>query len=96
MYTPTMQKALFSLKGLLPVAVIATIAVIFAHSVSAQAQSQAPAAEQPTTTFHGATNEVIVPVTATDSKGRFISDLVQSDFHIFDEGARAKDRLLQP
>lgn len=30
-------------------------------------------------------NEVIVPVTATDDKGRFISDLKKSDFHIFDE-----------
>ena len=42
------------------------------------------------TTFRGAVNEVIVPVTATDSKGRFISDLVQSDFHIFDEGHEQK------
>ena len=42
------------------------------------------------TTFRNTTNEVIVPVTATDSKGRFISDLVQSDFHIFDEGREQK------
>ncbi len=40
--------------------------------------------------FGGGTNEVIVPVTALDSKGRFISDLVQSDFHIFDEGREQK------
>jgi len=31
-------------------------------------------------------NEVIVPVTVTDEKGRFVSDLDQKDFHIFDEG----------
>lgn len=31
-------------------------------------------------------NEVIVPVTATDDKGRFISNLTKSDFHVFDEG----------
>ena len=31
-------------------------------------------------------NEVIVPVTATDDKGRFISNLTKSDFRIFDEG----------
>src|SRR5579862_6278585 len=31
-------------------------------------------------------NEVIVPVTVTDDKGRFVSDLDQKDFHIFDEG----------
>jgi len=51
---------------------------------TARAQSQAPA------TFSAATNEVIVPVTATDSKGRFVSDFVQSDFHIFDEGREQK------
>jgi Ca-activated chloride channel homolog len=31
-------------------------------------------------------NEVIVPVTVTDEKGRFVSDLDQKDFTIFDEG----------
>ncbi len=31
-------------------------------------------------------NEVIVPITVTDEKGRFVSDLDQKDFHIFDEG----------
>jgi Ca-activated chloride channel homolog len=30
-------------------------------------------------------NEVIVPVTVTDDKGRFVSDLDQKDFHIFEE-----------
>jgi Ca-activated chloride channel family protein len=30
--------------------------------------------------------EVIVPVTVTDSKGKFVSDLEQKDFTIFDEG----------
>ncbi len=29
-------------------------------------------------------NEVIVPVTVTDDKGRFVSDLDQKDFHIFE------------
>lgn len=53
----------------------------------ALAQSPQPA---PPATFRGGTNEVIVPVTATDSKGRFITDLVQSDFHIFDEGREQK------
>jgi VWFA-related protein len=33
-----------------------------------------------------AVNEVIVPVTVTDEKGRFVSDLEQKDFKIFDEG----------
>ena len=31
-------------------------------------------------------NEVIVPVTVTDDKGRFVSDLEKKDFAIFDEG----------
>ena len=31
-------------------------------------------------------NEVIVPVTVTDEKGRFVSDLDQKDFTIFEEG----------
>ncbi len=31
-------------------------------------------------------NEVIVPVTVADDKGRFVSNLVKSDFHLFDEG----------
>src|SRR5215467_2094952 len=35
-------------------------------------------------------NEVIVPVTATDEKGRFISNLTKSDFHVFDEGKEQK------
>ena len=35
-------------------------------------------------------NEVIVPVTVTDDKGRFVSDLDQKDFRIFDEGREQK------
>jgi Ca-activated chloride channel homolog len=31
-------------------------------------------------------NEVIVPVTVTDDKGRFVSDLEAKDFRIFDDG----------
>src|SRR5579875_1711641 len=30
-------------------------------------------------------NEVIVPVTVTDEKGRFVSDLDEKDFHVFEE-----------
>src|SRR5580698_7249582 len=35
-------------------------------------------------------NEVIVPVTVTDEKGRFVSDLEQKDFQILDEGKDQK------
>ena len=31
-------------------------------------------------------NEVVVPVTVTDEKGRFVSDLEQKDFQLFDQG----------
>jgi len=31
-------------------------------------------------------NEVIVPVTVTDEKGKFVTDLDKEDFRIFDEG----------
>jgi VWFA-related protein len=57
------------------------------------AQSSAPPATPSSPAgplFGTTTNEVVVPVTATDMKGKFISDLVQSDFHIFDEGREQK------
>jgi Ca-activated chloride channel homolog len=54
---------------------------------------QAPVAQKPDTAQPPApppiqvqVNEVIVPVTVTDEKGRFVSDLDQKDFTIFDEG----------
>src|SRR5690348_1911343 len=37
-------------------------------------------------TFTGGTTEVIVPVTVTDDKGRFISNLDAKDFRVTDEG----------
>ncbi len=78
------QSSSLSEKALFAFAILATaVAPALAQS---QAQSQAPSQ----TTFRTGTNEVMVPVTATDSKGRFISDLVQSDFHIYDEGREQK------
>ncbi|HML17738.1 MAG TPA: VWA domain-containing protein [Bryobacteraceae bacterium] len=35
-------------------------------------------------------NEVVVPVTVTDEKGRFVSNLEQNDFQIFDQGKPQK------
>jgi len=35
--------------------------------------------------IHVSVNEVIVPVTVTDDKGRFVSDLDKQDFHVFEE-----------
>ena len=88
----SMQRALFILKGLLPVVAIAATAVI----VHAQSNNAVPAADQPMTTFHGATNEVIVPVTATDSQGPLHLRPCPERLPYFRRRPRTKDRLLQP
>ena len=54
------------------------------------AQNAAPAslpAQQP---IRIQVNEVIVPVTVTDEKGRFVSNLEQKDFQIFDQNKEQK------
>ena len=43
-------------------------------------------AQQPQQPIRVQVNEVVVPVTVTDEKGRFVSDLQQSDFKLFDQG----------
>ncbi len=45
----------------------------------------APANKKNDNPIHVTVNEVIVPVTVTDDKGRFVSDLDEKDFHIFEE-----------
>ena len=67
--------------------------VVLSFSVFGQAPAP-PADQSPTAPQHAIpksdikvqVNEVIVPVTVTDEKGRFVSDLDQKDFRIFDEG----------
>jgi len=60
-------------------------------AVSALLMAQAPAPESsPLPRFRGQVTEVIVPVTVTDEKGRFVSNLEASDFRIFDEGREQK------
>jgi len=58
-----------------------------------ESQQQPPATQQAAVTLPQQTpsikvdvQEVIVPVTVTDEKGKFVSDLVQDDFQIFDQG----------
>ncbi len=75
---------------------------LFAQSQPANAPSQAagqpPAATrqeappngEPRSQIRVQVNEVIVPVTVTDEKGRFVSDLEAKDFRIFDEGREQK------
>jgi Ca-activated chloride channel homolog len=42
--------------------------------------------DQPLAKFSGSVNEVILPVTVTDEKGKFVSNLVAKDFRVLDEG----------
>ena len=57
-------------------------------AVAAQQQQQQPQAEQrpEPPPLKVQVNEVIVPVTVTDVKNRFISNLEQTDFQIFEDG----------
>ena len=48
------------------------------------AQSTTPAAG----TFRGGTELVALPVTVVDSRGQYVSNLLQSDFAVFEEGAQ--------
>src|SRR5579884_2997037 len=64
-----------------------------AASVAARAEkppASAPPAQHPNESIQVQVNEVIVPVTVTDDKGRFVSDLEQRDFRVFDEGKEQK------
>jgi VWFA-related protein len=70
---------------------------ILALPLSALCQQQPPAAatpqDQPHTNIRVQVNEVIVPVTVTDDKNRFVSNLEQKDFRIFDEGKEQQIRF---
>jgi Ca-activated chloride channel homolog len=66
-------------------------------AISLLAQSQAPAPQasvsqppQEPPPIKVQVNEVIVPITVTDDKGRFVSDLDQKDFTIMDQGKEQK------
>jgi Ca-activated chloride channel family protein len=50
------------------------------------AQSPAPATQSQPPVIRTQVNEVIVPVTVTDEKGKFVTDLDKDDFRVFDEG----------
>lgn len=73
------------------------IALVIAGLALSQTPDQKPSApaadppkpvvtQQPTSPIQVQVNEVIVPVTVTDEKGRFVSNLDAKDFRIFDEG----------
>jgi Ca-activated chloride channel homolog len=74
------------MSALRPLATITVCAL--ACGVQALAQNAAPpaAGQQQPPLFTTTTNEVIVPVTVTDDKGRYVSNLEAKDFRILDEG----------
>jgi VWFA-related protein len=53
-------------------------------TVSVPASGEVPGTKE-SNPFSISVNEVIVPVTVTDDKGRFVSDLDKSDFQIFEQ-----------
>ncbi len=66
---------------------VVTGALLVAQALSPAAAKQEPAqpSQQPAQ-IQIQVNEVIVPVTVTDDKGRFVSNLEARDFRIFDQG----------
>jgi len=60
-----------------------TLALAAAGALGQQPEQQPPP-------FRAQITEVIVPVTVTDEKGRFVSNLEQRDFRIFDQGREQK------
>ena len=59
--------------------------LVSAPAVWPQTAAQ-PQPEQPNARIQVNVNEVIVPVTVTDQKGRFVSNLTANDFRVLDEG----------
>jgi VWFA-related protein len=56
-----------------------------------QSSTGTPAATPPQPpVFRGQAQEVVVPVTVTDDQGRFVSNLDEKDFQIFDQGRPQK------
>ncbi|MGB7760316.1 MAG: VWA domain-containing protein [Bryobacteraceae bacterium] len=72
----------FALGVLLPLAAI--------PQQAAPDQPKAPQQEPPPTRFTVQANEVILPVTVTDDKGRFVSNLEAKDFLVLDEGKQQR------
>lgn len=63
-------------------------AALLAQAPAPEGQAQPAGQEQ--TTLRVQVNEVIVPITVTDEKDRFVTNLDVSDFRIFDQGREQK------
>jgi len=77
---------------LLAVSLEAQAPPVNADAAPAAASNQPANVQNPAPSIKVQVNEVIVPVTVTDEKGRFVSDLDQKDFRIFDQG---KEQTIQ-
>src|ERR1035441_10906238 len=64
----------------------AFLALVLAAQQPPSPPPQQPPAESPASRIQVSVNEVIVPVTVTDDKGRFVSNLDAKDFRVLDEG----------
>jgi len=58
--------------------------------VSTPSQTSQTPPEPPQNQIRVVTNEVVVPVTVTDSSGEFVLDLLPNDFHVIDDGVEQK------
>lgn len=63
--------------------------MLLASPALAQSPDPSPKKES-STSFKAQGSEVIVPVTVTDEKNRFVSNLDAKDFHVFDDGKEQK------
>jgi Ca-activated chloride channel family protein len=68
----------------------AFLSIVLAFTLCAQ--TPAPT-QPPPPTIKTSVTEVIVPVTVTDEKGKFVTDLDKADFRIFDEGKEQNIRF---
>lgn len=73
---------------MLILSLLATAALLPAQEAAKPAVPPAPPSDvqRSQEAFKSSVTEVIVPVTVTDDKGRFVSNLSKDDFTIFDEG----------
>ena len=71
------------------------LVLLFCGMPAAPQQAEAPKPQQesepPKTVIRVPVNEVIVPVTVTDDKGRFVSNLEAKDFRILDGGSQLRN-----
>src|ERR1051325_4848784 len=73
------------------IAAVSVCAFVLSGPAAPWQQPPKPATQQPDRrTISVQVNEVIVPVTVTDDRGKFVTDLQAKDFRILDEGKPQK------